>query len=153
MKPFGTSFPRIKSNKSPGSVVGVAVAEANVGVEVSVVSSVVRAAAEVEVVEEANRIRVLKVASRSHRVRTSPRTLTQDTRPKDTLITLHSSPVSGTGLTGSQLISVWSRGHAPGRTSGPLSQTNETSTSLTIIMTTVKFTTCCLVIHYRKYTQ
>ena len=153
MKPFETNSPRIRSNKSPVSVVGVAVAEANVGVAVSVVSSVFRAAAEVVVVEEANRIKVLKVASRSHRARSSPITLIQDTRLRDILITLHSSPASGTGLTESQLISVWSQGHDLGRTSGPLSPTNETSTSLTIIMTTVNFTTCCLVTNYRKYTQ
>ena len=44
--------------------------------------------------------------------------ITPDTRPRDTLISLHLNPVSGIGHTESLLIFVWSPRPVPGRTFG-----------------------------------
>ena len=56
---------------------------------------------------------------------------TTGTRPLATLTNLHSRPVSGTGPSGSQLIFVWSRVPAHGRTSGSQKPTNRKLTSST----------------------
>ena len=56
---------------------------------------------------------------------------TTGTRPLATLTNLHSRPVSGTGPSESQLIFVWSQGHAHGRTSGSQKPTNRKLTSST----------------------
>ena len=57
---------------------------------------------------------------------------TTGTRPLAMLTNLLSRPVSGTGPLESQLIFVWSQGHAHGRTSGSQKPTNRKLTSSTI---------------------
>ena len=109
-------------------VVGV---EVDVGVEDSLEEE------EEEVAEtEIQEMEVVKIREKDKvkvKVRVKVRALPPitGTKPLVMLTSLLSRPVSGTGPSGSQLIFVWSQGHAHGRTSGSQKPTNRKLTSST----------------------
>ena len=129
------------------------VVEANVGVEDSEVGE--DKVVGVEIIVEVSKIKAPLVLPPTpmDSLRTSLRTLIQDTKLNAILIPLHLKPVSVIGPLESQLIFVWSQGHALGRTSGPLSLTNETLTNPAFIKTTVNSIICYIVTDYQKYIQ
>ena len=76
----------------------------------------------------------------------------QGTRPRDMLTNLPQRPATATGPSGSRLISAWSQGPAPGRSSGPPSPTTNDGPASPVKMTSLsKYTIICIRQIFQKY--
>ena len=127
----------------------MAAEEAEAGVEVVVDVGVKD---KEEVVEEDQEVKVKEIKDLGVKVKVKGKISTTPTKPLVMLTSPHSRPASGTGPSGSQLISVWSQGPARGKMCGYPSPTNETGTSPELVkkQTTNTFMICCTTKN-RKY--